>query len=249
MQCSPNLSTSPAAVPAMGFFDDVAKAAKNIFNPDSRTSVTNDIERNIRSVCEPVLFGRQAVACEVIANNCPGLKVTCGNTIDQVFSCTLDDMSSLLGNISDDDAAQLAAVLDVPDTGKNSRTQIVNRVKEEITAKCGTADAASQTIEGQVTCDLAKNVSVNFLNQLDQQALCGAAVVNDLLERAAKQRDAEQKSAFLPLQIVLIVCAVLIVVALVAAIALFASGGKSTSPSRIPPPYTSTSNSTPSSTY
>lgn len=125
------------------------------------------------SSCQVFNVGEQTAVCTVLADQCPGLKVACGNTAAQSLVCKQDIMAKIVADT-------------LTSTGVDFSPHLAANVSVEsyVLSKCSGSGTNFQTLLTVIDCARSSRAVFNTLNSLDQATLCGVLAGADLYAAA-----------------------------------------------------------------
>lgn len=206
----------------MPFWSDIQCAGNSGCKDMEAQALYNNIARQLQAhinvSCSPQDIAVQNTTCSVLANKCPGLNVSCTNTVNQHAACDLpqliDSTVSTLVSTLDPAALRKALALD-PDASAND---VKNAVGNQLTKSCGSENDSYQTVTANVVCKMAADVNLNYFANVDQSSGCA---ITEALALAMKAHPAKSTSAKRTRGILYIVCFAVVYVLLLLLIVLF----------------------------
>ncbi len=128
--------------------------------------------------CGAMQQSSQLAICSTIADKCPNLQVTCGNTANLTTMCTLSDTAAVAQTVL------LAEPEVVRQEMLNQNSNFLTDITTSIQQNCSSAASAQQTVSETVTCTNSSSAVLNVLNSLDATTACATALVTDVVASA-----------------------------------------------------------------
>lgn len=195
----------------------------------SNTSVMNDSYSQMSSTCNGgYMDTTQSIKSDLVLSHCDKAQIAIENDSKQVFSCTIDQMSSIMqkaladaeGTLSNGDPLQPSFLNTVTD-----KAETTNRIKQIIEQQCGPnptdppnvdkdqADKIQkQFVNSNIRCSDSKGVFIKIRNNADAFTACALTAMQDELQSGGATAKGTLNGSSVAIIVVIIVVIIIVVV-------------------------------------